>query len=241
VGCQSLPSGEWVTSVGYAFAERAAPPESDAPHVIIVAPDQKPSVPRCDSRACRRLTLETPEGAIVVEVGRSGARVGIETAQWIACTGPNLLAISVCWRFEEIERSLDELTAWTRTQLHGRDRRWTGNRRRELDERFRALHALIVDLPCFEGSLDDPSGYFPSSAETRLYRRLVRRLRLAAWRARLDERIEILESAVDALVEAQRHRQLLHREIALESLILVALRVTASFGRNGIRRTVARR
>jgi hypothetical protein len=34
---------------------------------------------------------------------------------------------------------------------------------------------------------------------------------------------KILESAVDAIVDAQRHRQLLHWGIALESLILVAL------------------
>jgi hypothetical protein len=223
MGCQSVRLGEWVTSVGYAFAERAAPPESDTLHVIIAAPDEKPSPPGCDRRACRQLTLETPEGQIVIEVGRSRARVGIETSQWIASAGPILLAISVCWRFEEIERSLDELTTWTRSQLQGSERRPTGNRRRELDERFRALHALIVDLPCFEGSLDDPGGYFPSSAETRLYRRLARRLRLAAWRARLDERIEILESAVDGLVDTQRHRQLLRWEIALESLILLAL------------------
>jgi hypothetical protein len=62
-----------------------------------------------------------------------------------------------------------------------------------------------------------------SSDQTRLYRRLARRLELAAWRTRLDERIEILEAALGALVDEQRHGQLLRWEIALESLILLAL------------------
>jgi hypothetical protein len=222
-GCQSLPSGEWVTSVGYAFAERAAPPEDDALHVVILASDQGSSPLDFDRRSCRRLTLATPRGEIAVEVGSGRARVTIETSQWIACAGPLLLAISVCWRFAELERDLDEFAAWSRKQLHGGDGRVPRNRGRELDHRFRALHALIIDLPCFEGSLDDPRAYFSSSDETRLYRRLAQRLHLAAWRARLDERIELLESAIATLIDERRHRQMLCWEIALESLLLLAL------------------
>jgi hypothetical protein len=236
VACQSRPSGEWVTSVGYAFAERSIPPAVDALHVIILALDQMRTLPEddcgaspfgCDTqtRTRRRFTLETPQGAIVVEVGRSRARVGIEKSRWIACAAPILLAISMCWRFDEIERNLDELTAWTRRQLQGqgRDGRLPRIHGRELDHRRRALQTLVVDLPCFEGSLDDPGGYFLSRDETGLYRRLARRLELAAWRTRLDERIEIVEAAVAALVDEHRHRQLLHWEMAVESLILLAL------------------
>jgi hypothetical protein len=216
-GCQTLKPGQWITSVGYRFAEQATAPEADALHVVIRAPERKPSAPSCDPGTCRRLTLATAGGEIALEVGPSRAGVGIEAAQWTACAAPILLAISVCWRFEEIDRTLDEFAAWTRTRLQG------GRGGRELDQRFRALHALIVDLPCFEGALDDPSAYFASAGEVRLFRRLARRLQLAAWRARLDERIEILEAAVAALVDEHRHRQLLDWEIALELLILVAL------------------
>jgi hypothetical protein len=216
-GCQSVESGQWITSVGYRFAEQAAPPAADALHVVIRAPDRKSSAPPCDSQTCRRLTLATAGGEIAVEVGPSRAGVGIEAAHWTACAAPILVAISVCWRFEEIDRTLDEFAAWTRSRLHG------GQGSRELGPRFRALHALIVDLPCFEGVLDDPSAYFASVDEVRLFRRLARRLQLAAWRARLDERIEILEAAGAALVDERRHWQLLNWEIALELLILVAL------------------
>jgi hypothetical protein len=223
IGCQCLASGEWVTSAGYAFAERAtSPPESDTLKVLILPQDQVRNRPE-DTQNARRLSVTISQGETIVEVGRGRALVGIESAQWAVCAAPILLAISVSWRFYEMERNLDELSAWARSRLQTGEGRLTGSRASELTHRFRALHALIVDLPSFEGSLDDPSRYFASSDQTRLYRRLARRLELAAWRTRLDEQIEILEAALGALVDEQRHRQLLRWEIALESLILLAL------------------
>jgi hypothetical protein len=222
VGCRALPSGEWVTSVGYAFAERPTPPAIDTLHVALLTPEPARNRPEA-ARAGRQLSLALSEGEVLVEIGQRRAVVGIDTAQWDACAAPILLAISVCWRFDAIEQTLDELTAWTRGQLRGTPGRTAGARSSALAHRARTLHALVVDLPCFEGSLDDPSGYFPSDSEARLYRRLARRLQLGARRARLDERVEILEGTFGALVDEHRHRQLLWWEIAVESLILLAL------------------
>ena len=81
----------------------------------------------------------------------------------------------------------------------------------------------MLDLPCFEGPLIDPRGYFASFRAAKLFQALVKRLELDSWRALIDERIEIVEATLEALVEEQRHNDALTCEIGLEVLIFLAL------------------
>ena len=88
---------------------------------------------------------------------------------------------------------------------------------------LRAVRSLGVDLPCFEGPLLDPQGYFATRRAARLFRSLVSRLELERWQAVIDERMEVIESTFEALAEERRHLDSLTWEIVLEVLILAAL------------------
>ena len=81
----------------------------------------------------------------------------------------------------------------------------------------------MIDLPCFEGPLLDPQGYFATRRAARLFKTLVNRLELERWQTVIDERIEIIEATFDALADERRHLDSLTWEIVLEVLILAAL------------------
>jgi len=81
----------------------------------------------------------------------------------------------------------------------------------------------VIDLPTFAGPLIDPCGYFSSRRSATIDRALVRRLELDGWWALIDERIEIVEATLEALVDEERHGVALACEVVLEVLILLAL------------------
>ncbi len=218
-------TGPWTTSAGHQFAEGSIAAASMDLHVLVVSPGEMGPCVGAETAAARGpVRLATPEGELVIELDRDRARLRIEPSAWSACAAPVLLAISIGWRLAEIERRLDELSEWSRGQLgRGGELLLGGSSGKALDRCHREIKALILDLPCCEGALDDPGGFFGSRDERRLFRRLVRRLGLDGWRTRVDERVEIVEAAVDSLVDGHRHRQGLRYAAVFECLILAAL------------------
>lgn len=218
-------TGPWTTPAGYRFAEGSIAAAGTDLHILVVSPGEMGACVTAESAAARGpVRLATPEGELAIELDRGRARLAIEPSAWSACTAPVLLAISIGWRLAEIERRLVELSEWSGEQLGPGRTRWLGGSSgKELDRRHREIKALVLDLPCCEGALDDAGAFFGSRDERRLFRRLVRRLGLDRWRTRVDERVEIVEAVVDSLVDGRRHRQGLRYAVILESLILAAL------------------
>jgi hypothetical protein len=234
-----LPANGLATAVGYWFAEAEERLEAGAGCVEILPPGRPGSRPEAltveraaaldhrqfpkillSAQAARRVSPALTDG-LDLEIGRNWARVGVDPSAWSAVAAPVLLTISLCWRSIQLVERLDELTDWARDACArpGRLRL----RDRGLGGRLRALRSLVIDLPCFEGPLIDPRGYFSSRRSETLYRALVRRLDLESWRALNDERIEIVEATLEALVEDQRHQTTLLCEVALEVLIFLAI------------------
>ncbi len=160
-------------------------------------------------------------GGLVVEIREGHGRVEVAESAWGDASAPTLLAISQCWRFLQIDRELDDLDAWM--QRHADGRRSRPARRGEIQARLLRLRTLVSDLVSSEGPLTDPRGYFETPREARLYRAIIARVGLRAWRDRIDERVEVAEAAIEALVEERRHRQLLFYEVGLEVFIFLAL------------------
>lgn len=221
-----------VTAAGYGFDPAEGPLGPGAMRVEILTPDRSRAraprelsegAARCDERSLPAVSLPPARGSerpafpahgISLEIGGKWAVVGIEDEEWEAAAGPILLAISVCWRFLEVDHRLDDLAALAASP---------SGRRAGLAGSIRRIRALGSDLSCCEGSLVDPRGYFPSKAEAALYVKLARGLGLARWRERIGERVEVVEALLDSQVEERRHRDVLALEVGLELLILLAL------------------
>jgi hypothetical protein len=240
-----LPVGGLATPVGYWFSETEERREAGVFRVDVLSPGRAAVHPTArtevatsaldhrqfpkvllSAQSARRLSPALTDG-LTLEIGSNWARVGVDPSAWSAVATPVLLSISVCWRLIQVVRQLDELTDWARDAC-GRPARLTGwstilSRRRELGDRLRTMRRLLIDLPCYEGPLIDPRGYFSSRRPANLYRALVKRLELDGWRALIDERIEIVEATLDALAEERRHRDALTCEVVLEVLILLSL------------------
>ena len=176
---------------------------------------------------CMRNPAPAPHGGLGLAIGRDRAYVGVDPGAWSTVAEPVLLAVSLCWRFSAIAEELDQLVSWSRDACRGRGGSWLQGRLRrgELGARLRTLRSLVLDLPGFEGPLIDPRGYFASLRAGRLFQALVKRLELDSWRALIDERVEIVEATLEALLEEQRHHDVLTYEIGLEVLIFLALLV----------------
>ena len=84
--------------------------------------------------------------------------------------------------------------------------------------------SVVIDLPCFEGPLLDPQGYFATRRAARLFKTLVNRLELERWQTVIDElHRDHRYATFDALADERRHLDSLTWEIVLEVLILAAL------------------
>jgi hypothetical protein len=165
-----------------------------------------------------------------LEVNSKLARVGVDAATWPSASDAVLLVITQFWRFQEIDRTLDELSDWARQDLERVTsfRGMIGRRRaRELRARRRLLQELILDLPDFEGALTNPRGYLPAGRPVRLYHTLVSRLGLDRWRREIDERVEVVEATFDSLAESLDHHQALAFQIVLELVIVAVLLLDA--------------
>ena len=163
---------------------------------------------------------------LVLEINSSVARICVDVDTWSRVGETVLFAIAQYWRFAAINRTLDDLSNWSRQDLDKNSsfrnviRR---SRSRELRARRRQLQAIILDLPDFEGPLANPRGHLASSRAVRLYRRLCLWLGLARFRREIDERIEVIESIFDSLAQSLDHFQSLAFQIALELIIVSVL------------------
>jgi hypothetical protein len=240
-----LPRGGLATAVGYWFAETKDSLRPDAFRVDVMPPGDREAgaEPEAESAVTRGTperrhfpTVIVPGGSyrgaacppaagFSLQVGPNWARVGVEAAEWPSISPPVLLTVSLCWRLMSIVEWLDEITEDLRDSHRSPGGPWSraGFRRRELGRHLRAVRSVVVDLPCFEGPLLDPQGYFATRRAARLFRVLVDRLELERWQSVIDERIEVVEATFEALAEERRHLDSLTWEIVLEVLILVAL------------------
>lgn len=228
-----LPRGGLATPTGFWFVEvepdgppdphslrvEFAPPGAPRRHSAPGTPrlresDQRSASLRLPGRVARAIAPELSDG-LTLDVGPRRALVGVNDPVRPCVIEPILLLISQCWRFLEIERRLDALSALSSAGI-------TKRTSKTLDG-LQSIRSLVLDLPNFEGPLVDPRGYFPSRRSALLYRTCSRRLELGPWRERIGERIEILESTLSALVDDRRHTDSLAWMICLEALILLAL------------------
>ena len=161
----------------------------------------------------------------VLEIDSNVARIGVDAVTWASVSETVLFAIAQFWRLDAIDRSLDDLSDWARTDLE-KNTKFTKalTRRRASDLRAhrRALEKLILDLPDFEGSLTNPRRHLHSGRAVEMYRRLCACLDLYRRRREIDERIEVVESIFGSLAESLNHYQSLAFQIVLE-LAIVAL------------------
>jgi hypothetical protein len=179
---------------------------------IVVAPPRRPGAPG------------DPPPPMALEVAGRSARIEVDEASWPEARAAGLLVVATCWRLEALDGALDRLTDRARMTLE-RQGRSAPARRDEPSWRalHRDAHALILDLPEFEGPLTDPASFLPSREAARLYRRLSGRLGLLAWRHRIDERAEVLEGLLEALSTRRDHRQAIALQIGLGVLIIALL------------------
>jgi hypothetical protein len=165
---------------------------------------------------------------LILEVDSNVARIGVEAVTWTRFGETVLFAIAQNWRLDAINRALDKLADWARKDLEQNATFASVIRRsraRELRAQHRALARLILDLPEFEGSLTNPRGYLGAGQSVRLYRRVRARLGLDRKRREIDERVEVIESIFDSLVESLNHFQALAFQIVLELAIVALLLV----------------
>ncbi len=240
-----LPAGSVVTAAGYGFAETQRRPDTAVRRVVVLAdlsemPPQEsngvavaptlgqrqfPKVFVSGAYVCKNCPSPAPSGGLELAIVHDCAYVVVDPSAWASVADPVLLTIALCWRLSALVEQLDQLADWSRNacSLPGESLFRGPQRRDELGVRLRALRRLVLDLPCFEGPLIDPRGYFGSVRPARLFQALVKRLGLDSWRALIDERVEIVEAVLESLAEERRHHAALTCEIVLEVLILIAL------------------
>jgi hypothetical protein len=195
----------------YDFAQR--PDESD-PHV------ERSSEALPDASAHKIRTCVYSD--IMLRVTPHAAEVFVTEKRWNSLQYTVLASVAQCWRFFAIHEELDRLEQALRGAgpVTPRLRDWLSpGIRRETKDISRALRLLLLDLPRSEAAMTDHRGMFESGLRARQFRRLVRGLGLAGWRNHIDERVEVVETLINARVERQES----HDHLVLEVLIVVVI------------------
>ena len=163
-----------------------------------------------------------------IEIDANVARVSVDVDTWIIVGETVLFAVAQYWRFAAINRTLIDLSDWSRRDLATEYTFLSviaRARSRQLRSKRRVLQRTILDLPLVESPLTNPHGHFANGRAVRLYRRLVRWLGLGRLRREIDERIEVVETVLDSLSESLDHCQSLAFQIVLELIIVAVLLV----------------
>jgi hypothetical protein len=241
-----MADGGFASCLGFSFALEASWGDQAPPfRVHVFGPDEKgsggggvgdglPSLPGAARSARTRVVLAQRERshagsvrALVLDVDDLTARVEVDSEDWPGLAPVVLAAVAEFWRFRAIERRLGELEDWARADL-GDTRLRTlmrPRRARALRAHHRALQALLLDLPVFEGALTDPATVVSPGRPARLFRLLAARLGLPRWRRLIDERVEVIEAVLDSLSQSLDHLQSLVWLVGLEVVIVAVLLV----------------
>jgi len=235
---------DFAALLGFRFAENHSGPTPLAPlRVEVRSPDEcsragsgrerDVSEDRAQHRSSRaKLELggagERPTGSpllLTLEIDANTAHVEVDAGTWSSVSETVLLVVAQFWRFQAIDRALDELTKWARGDLENGDLLSQIRRRRtrELHERRRQLQTLILDLPGFERLLTNPRAHLARGRPVRSYRALAAQLGLERWRRAIDERVEVVEAVFDALADSLHHLQGMVSQIVLELVIVAVL------------------
>jgi hypothetical protein len=238
-----LPADGFASPFGFWFAAAPSwPPAAPRLRVEFVNPE-RPGLQhdfaqeRSASESCRtvRARPKAPLGRVraaratlplFLEVDANVARISVDADTWSAVGDTVLFAVAQYWRFDAINRTLDELSDWARQDLSANSSFRNVVRRArsgKLRARRRELQSLILDLPDFEGPLANPRGHLATGSAVRLYRKLCIRLGLLRFRREIDERIEVVESIFDSLAQSLDNFQSLAFQIALELIIVAVL------------------
>jgi hypothetical protein len=231
-------AGRLTTPAGFAFSEVAESGQSSELRVVIVPPGERPADTPAQGTAARAERLiptatlrpedfgrraSSVKSGLNLRIVGNEARVELDPQGWDLVSAPVLLAIAQCWRFREVDRLLDELSAWARRSPERKWRPILPSDWKETDAQLKTFQKLLLDLPSIEGPLTDPGGYFASKGAARIYRQLARGLGLLRWRALIDERIEVAEAVLGHLAEERRHASSITASLILEVLILIVL------------------
>lgn len=210
----SLATG-WPSPMGYWLAPLVAPhvaATQGARVLQVCAPGEDAAVdallqptptPGGLGRPSQTIRLKGPDGELVLTIGGSTARVVASDATWDAMSEPVLLAACVYWRFQAIDAEIDRLTVEAENDLaHATmavpSSLW--NRKRLLGH-ARAVRAVMIDLPHFEGPLTDPYPYLSSDRAVQTFRTLAEKLHLEEWGESIDDRAEAVEDIYASVTE----------------------------------------
>ncbi len=114
-----------------------------------------------------------------------------------------LLAICQYWRFQALDREIDRLTIEAEGDLDHASMAVPASLwdRKRLLSHARAMRALMLDLPHFEGSITDARSYLSTERAVASYRMLAERLHLEEWCESIDDRAEAIEDAYGSVTE----------------------------------------
>ncbi len=226
----ALPMGFWLTE--------AVGPASDEPHPFTIrfepfGTPASPAVPRTGTssgpqRPEQTVRLKPPQvgdGDLVLKISSDGVRITTSDAVWKALSEPVLLAVGQYWRFLTVEAEIDRLTEEAFGDLDHATlpRLSTLKQRNRLIANAKAVRALVLDLPHFEGPLTDPFPYCSTELAAQTYLALAEKLRLEEWCELIDERAEAIEDTYESVSEKLLEFKNFSWEAVLEILIVVIL------------------
>jgi hypothetical protein len=220
----------WGTVVPPLRIEFFNPEEQDS-HSLSSKRHSPDAGPTCSSYQARlRLTDKRTNSTglsslLIIDIDSYEARISVTPDAWTRVSEAVLLIVAQHWRFLVIDELLDEITAWVHRDL--RECGFVNLIRRRRSRKLRAhrctLQGLILDLPDFELLLTNPRASLPPGCPIRLYRALATQLGLKQQRRAIDERVEVVEAVLDALVDSLNHLQSLALQIVLELAIVTLL------------------
>lgn len=205
----------WPSPMGYWLAfmsSRDSATASGARVIHVCAPGEDAAVdlvpeatatPGRLGRPPQTIRLKGPDGELVLTIDSTAAKVVASAATWDAMSEPVLLAACMYWRFQAIDAEIDRLTIEAEGDLSHATMAvpaslW--NRKRLLGH-ARAVRAVMIDLPHFEGPLTDPYPYLSGERAVQTFRSLAEKLHFEGWGESIDDRAEAVEDTYASVTE----------------------------------------
>jgi hypothetical protein len=182
------------------------------------------------ARPSQTVSLEAPnrvDGRLQLTIGPRVAEVYTSASAWAALAEPVLLVVAQYFRFCAIEQAAAHLSAETRQdQIHVATAGFgTWRQRRRLIDNACAIHGLVSDWIHFAGLYTDPAQYCSSDVSLESYTTLTDELAFEGWSERLDDIVEDLEAATEAITDKLFHYRLFAWGVGLEALIIALIAI----------------